>query len=154
MGKKGKGEGRESNKERETKEKRENAYEVQREERVGEVSSNQKQFSSPCSTSSFTCLLPLLFPLPTNLFPILCEEHIDITRAAVSTEVHPTTHSVSICACRTKLNTKATLVVKPPIISMVTTAVMVPAWHAVHGIVTLTHLCVRGRVWCVMCVYA
>ena len=34
---------------------------------------------------------------------------------------------------------------------MVTTAVLVPAWHVVHGVGILTHLCVRGEgvVWCV-----
>ena len=39
--------------------------------------------------------------------------------------------------------------VQLPIIGMVTTAVLVPAWHAVHGIGMLTHLCVRGEgvVW-------
>ena len=95
------------------------------------------------STSSF---LSLLLPLPANLFPILCKEHIDITRAAASTEVHPTTHSVSICACWTKPTAHETPVKQVPIISMVTTAVRVPAWHVVHGIVTLTHLCVKGRV--------
>ena len=36
--------------------------------------------------------------------------------------------------------------VQIPIISMVTTAVLVPTWHAVHGIGTLTHLCVSGDV--------
>ena len=40
---------------------------------------------------------------------------------------------------------------------MVTTAVLVPAWHVVHGVGILTHLCVRreGVVWdvCVCVVY-
>lgn len=33
-----------------------------------------------------------------------------------------------------------------PIVSMVATAVPVPAWHTTHGVATLTHLCegVRG----------
>ena len=85
-------------------------------------------------------------PPPPNLFPILCEEHIDVTRTVVSTKVHPTTHSVSSCACWTKRSTPTTPVVQIPIISMVTTAVLVPTWHAVHGIGTLTHLCVSGDV--------
>ena len=123
------------------------------------LSSNQKVSrpplpSPPPPPSHFpsTSLLSLIPSLPANLFPILCEEHIDITRAAVSTEIHPTTHSVSICACWTKPTTHETPVKQVPIISMVTTAVLVPTWHAIHGIVTLTHLCVRGRMWCVMCV--
>ena len=114
------------------------------------ISSSQKLSPPPPPPYS---LYPPHLLLLANLFPILREEHIDITRAAVGTEVHPTTHSVSICACQTELSTNASLVVKPPIIGMVTTAVLVPAWHAVHGIVTLTHLCVRGKgVVCEGCV--
>ena len=67
----------------------------------------------------------------------------------VSTEVHPTTHPVSIRACWTILSNSATP--KYQIIGMVTTAVLLPAWHVVHGIGTLTHLC-QG-VWCVMSAY-